>query len=152
MWNGRPSTHRGIPIQLYHPSFGNFLRAVRDDTVHVKPEDYAATQSLFHSSAMLYEDEDSRSEEIRIFLDKAIHRQITHLRVPGMKADGACQVSCGNLYALAALEEEMNEIGTGGPDPSHQCGLDFRFYYARERVRPFFPFLVYPQLFICHGS
>jgi hypothetical protein len=38
IWNGRPSTNRGIPIQLYHPSFGKFLRAVADDSVEIELE------------------------------------------------------------------------------------------------------------------
>jgi hypothetical protein len=139
IWNGRPYTNRGIPIQLYHSSFAKFLKAVRDSNVEMdlKPEDYATTQSLFHSSATLYADEGSRSQAIRVFLDKAIHRRVSSLEIPGMRADGACEVICGDLLVVAALEEEKNEMATGGCDASHQCGLDFRFYYARERVCPF---------------
>jgi hypothetical protein len=136
IWNGRPSTKRGIPIQLYHPTFSKFLRAISDDTVDInlKPEDYSAAHSLLHKSAEIYVDEASRSNAIRVFLNKAIHHRITTLDVQGMKADGACQVLCGNLYALAAIEEEKNEVGTGGCDPTHQCSLDFRLYYAQEIV------------------
>jgi hypothetical protein len=117
--------NRGIPIQLYHSSFAKFLRVVRDGDVQMdlEPEDYAATQSLFHSSATLYPDEASRSQAIRVFLNKAIHRHISSLEIPGMRADGACQVICGDVLAAA---EEKNEMGTGGCDASHQCGLDFR--------------------------
>jgi hypothetical protein len=144
IWNGRPSMNRGIPIQLYHPSFAKFLRVARTATgeIDLTPEDYSATHSLFHSSAMLYKDEAKRVEGTRVFLDKAIRRAIPALDVPGMKADGACQVFCGNLYALAAAKEDKNEIGTGGCDPSHQCALDFRLYYAKEEVRPFLPFFI----------
>ncbi len=88
IWNGRPSMNRGIPIQLYHPSFAKFLRVVRDDTVGIDLK-------------------------------------------PGLR-----------VYALAAIKEDKNEIGTGGCDPSDQCALGFRLYYAREEVRPFLPFLI----------
>jgi hypothetical protein len=116
IWNGRPSEKRGIPIQLYHPAFGKFMQAITDDTVDIglKPEDYSAVHSLFHRSAVVYDDEALRSSAIRVFLDNAIHHRITTLDMKGMKTDGACQVLCGNLYALAAIEEEKNEIGTGG--------------------------------------
>ena len=136
IWNGRPSGNRGIPIQLYHAAFAKFMRAISDDTAdtNLKAEDYSAVHSLFHRSAAVYRDEALRSNAIRVFLNNAIHHRITTLEVPGMKADGACQVLCGNLYALAALEEEKNEIGTGGCDPSHQCSFDFRLYYAKDNV------------------
>jgi hypothetical protein len=136
IWNGRPSGKRGIPIQLYHPAFAKFMRSISDDTVDInlKPDDYSAVHSLFDRSAVVYGDEASRSDAIRVFLNQAIHYRIETLEVPGMKADGAYKVLCRNLYALAAIEEEKNEIGTGGCDPSHQCSLDFRLYYAKENV------------------
>ncbi len=140
--------NRGIPIQLYHPSFAKFLRVVRDDTVGIdlKPEDYSATLSLFHSSAVLYESEAQRVDATRLFLDKVIRHRISALNVSGvkasMKADGAYEVECGSLYALAAIKVDKNEIGTDSRDPSHQCALGFRLYYAREEVRPFLPFFI----------
>ncbi len=136
--------NHGIPIQLYHPSFAKFLRVVLDDTVEIdlKPEDYSATHSLFHSSSVLYRDKTERVEANRVFLDKVIGRPIPALDISGMKTDGACQVFCGSLYALAAVKEDTNEIGAGFCDPSHQCALDFRLYYARKGVRPFLPFLI----------
>jgi hypothetical protein len=103
----------------------------------LKPEDYAATHSLFHSSATLYPDEAHRTQAIRVFLNKAIHHHISSLEIPGMRADGACQVICGDLLASAALEEHKNEMGVGGCDATHQCGIGFRFYYASEGVCPF---------------
>ena len=150
IWNGRPSMNRGIPIQLYHPSFAKFLRVVRDDTVGIdlKPEDYSATHSLFQSSAVLYESEARRLDATELFLNKVIRHQISPLWVSGeqvsMKADGAYEAGCKSLrvYALAAIKEDKNEIGTGGCDPSDQCALGFRLYYAREEVRPFLPFLI----------
>ncbi|KAH9971623.1 hypothetical protein BJV74DRAFT_889341 [Russula compacta] len=50
-------------------AFAKFLQAVRDDTVKIdlKPEDYSATYSLFHSSAELYRDKEARSEAIRVY-------------------------------------------------------------------------------------
>jgi hypothetical protein len=136
LWNGRPSTNRGIPIQLYHPTFAKFMRTTSDDTVDIKldPEGYSAVHSLFHKSAVIYKDETARSNEIRVFLNRAIRHRLATLEAPGMRADGAYEVPCGNLYAVAALEEEKNEIGTGGKDPSHQCGLDYRLFYAHKRV------------------
>jgi hypothetical protein len=136
IWNGRPSTNRGIPIQLYHPTFAKFMRAMRDDTVDInlKSEDFSATHSFLQNSAVVYKNEALRSEAIRAFLNKAIHHRIAALKTPTFNADGACQVPCGNLLALAAIEEEKNEIGTGGCGPSHQCGLGFRLYYASENV------------------
>lgn len=150
IWNGRPSTNRGIPIQLYHPSFANFLRVIREDTgeIDLKPEDYSATHSLFHSFAMLYDDEAKRSAATSRFLDKAIGHMIPGMELPGMKPDGACRVLCGDLYALVALKESKNEIGTGGCDPSHQGSLGYRSYYAQEDVRPSLSFLINRPVFL----
>ncbi|KAH9066533.1 hypothetical protein EDB87DRAFT_1586638 [Lactarius vividus] len=33
IWNGRPPTNCGIPIQLYHPSFAKIIRIARGDAV-----------------------------------------------------------------------------------------------------------------------
>ncbi|KAF8222687.1 hypothetical protein L208DRAFT_586157 [Tricholoma matsutake] len=59
IWDGRPSMNRGIPIQLYHPLFANFLRVDHEDTgeIELNPEDYSATHSLFLHSAALYKEE-----------------------------------------------------------------------------------------------
>lgn len=63
------------------------------------------------------------------------------LQLPGMRADGACQLPLEKygINALTALEEVKNEIGMGGCDQLHQCGIGYRFYYAREDVRPVLP-------------
>jgi hypothetical protein len=143
IWNGRPSANRGIPIQLYHPSFAKFLRAVRDENigVNLEAEDYSAVHSLFHASAILHKNEGVRTQAVRVFLDKAIRHQASKIEVEGMKADGGCEVLCGDQYVLGELEEHKNDMGTGGCDPSHQGGLDMRVYYARPEVRPFLPIL-----------
>jgi hypothetical protein len=136
IWNGRPSTNRGIPIQLYHPSFGKFLRAVGDDSVEIEleAEDYSAVHSLFHTSAILHSNEGERTQAVRVYLDKATHRQAGRIEVAGMKADGGCEVLCGNQYVLASVEEHKNDMGTGGCDPSHQGALDVRVYNSRPEV------------------
>ncbi len=140
--------NHGIPIQLYHPSFAKFLRIAREDNVEIdlKPEVYSATHSLFHSSAVVYDDEARRVEATRMFLEEAIGHKIPAHDVTGkqtsMKFDSACTVPCGSLFALAALKEDKNEVGTGGCDPSHQCAMGFRSYYTRKEVRPFLSFLI----------
>jgi len=136
IWNGRPSKNRGIPIQLYHPSFANFLRVAHEDTgeIELKPEDYSATHSLFYRSAAVYKEENNRIEETNVFLDRVIGRATPSLELSCMKIDGACRVLCGDYYVLAAQKEVKNEHGTGGCDASHQCCMGFRLYYAREEV------------------
>jgi len=64
-----PWRNRGLPIQLHHPVFGNFLRRAREDTVEInlKPEDLSATHSLFHSSAEIYQNKRARSRSQRVF-------------------------------------------------------------------------------------
>jgi len=143
--------NRGIPIQLYHSSFAKFLRLAHKETgeIELTPEDYSATHSLFHYSAALYKDESKRIEATKVFLDKAIRRAIPALELSCMRADGACQVLCGNLYALGAYKEDKNEVGTGGCDPTHQCCFGFRLYYAREEVRLSLPFRI--RGLISHG-
>jgi len=85
--------NRGIPIRLYHPSFARFIRNVREDTVEIdlKPEDYSATHSLLHSSAVLYQDEARRVEATRVFLEEAIGHQIPALDVLGMRPTALAQ-------------------------------------------------------------
>ncbi len=140
--------NHGIPIQLFHPSFAKFLRIAREDTVEIdlKPEVYSATHSLFHTSAVVYDDEGRRVEATRVFLEKAIGHMIPALEVTGkqtsMRFDGACTAPCGSLSALTALKEDKNEVGTGDCDPSHQCAMGFRSYYTRKEVRPFLPSLI----------
>jgi hypothetical protein len=139
IWNGRPSGNRGIPIELYHRSFGRFLRAVTDESVEIEltAEDYSAVHSLFAKSAQLYGNEAGRTQAVRVCLDKVIRRQAGRIEVEGMRADGGCLVLCGNEYALGHLEEHKNDVGTGGCDPSHQGAFDIRVYNSRSEVRGF---------------
>ncbi|KAI9456037.1 hypothetical protein BJY52DRAFT_1384109 [Lactarius psammicola] len=135
IWNGRPSTNRGIPIQLYHPSFAKFLRNIREDTIEVDLK-YSATHSLFYSSAMVYSNKAERVDSVKLFLEEAIGHEIFAQCVFDLRSNGACTVYCGGLRALAAETEFKNEIGTGGRDPSHHCATFFHSYYSREEMEP----------------
>ncbi|KAH8990253.1 hypothetical protein EDB92DRAFT_1799093, partial [Lactarius akahatsu] len=136
--NGRPSTNCGIPIQLYHPSLAKTLRISRGDAVEIdlKPETYSVTHSLSHFSAALYSNEGKRVAATRTPLGVAICHGLSTLSVPcddyTMEFDGGLTEVCGGAQALVVLEVDKNEVGTDGRDPSHQCSLGFRSYYARN--------------------
>ncbi|KAI9439820.1 hypothetical protein H4582DRAFT_2075187 [Lactarius indigo] len=136
IWNGRPSVNSGIPIQLYHPAFANFLRISREGTVDidVKPESYSATHSLFHAAADLHDNDAERVTATWTSLGLAIENPLPPLDHHGMHFNGAITEVCGGVPALVALKEDKNEIGTDGCDPSHQCAFGFRSYYASERM------------------
>ncbi|KAH9000159.1 hypothetical protein EDB92DRAFT_1939906 [Lactarius akahatsu] len=137
IWNGRPSTNCGIPIQLYHPSFAKFLRISRGDAVEIdlKPKAYSATHSLFHSSAVLYTNKAQRIAGTSMYLGEAIGHRLPPLDVPWgehtMHFDGALR----EVGALVVLKEDKNEVGTGGCDPPHQCALGFRTYYIQKKTK-----------------
>jgi hypothetical protein len=133
--------NRGLPIQLFHPSFARFMRRAHDNTVKMDlgPEIYSATHSLTHAAAEIYPDEARRAQAVEVFLDKAIGHSIPALDIPGMRTDGAYRVSCGSVYVLAAVKEDKNEIGMGGCDPSLQCTMGFRSYCAGEEASTFLP-------------
>ncbi|KAI9435242.1 hypothetical protein BJY52DRAFT_1197709 [Lactarius psammicola] len=88
--------------------------------------------------AVVYDDETSRIEATRVFLEEAIGHPIPALDATGeqitLRFDGACTASCGNLSVMVALKEDKNEVGTGGCDPSHQCAMGFRSYYTRKEM------------------
>ncbi|KAI9440407.1 hypothetical protein H4582DRAFT_2074199 [Lactarius indigo] len=52
-----------------------------------------------------------------------------------MHFDGAFTEVCRSVEALVVLKEGKNEVGTGGCDPSHECTVGFRSYYARKESR-----------------
>jgi len=142
--------NHGILIQLYHPLFARFLHVITNNTVEIdlKPKDYTTMHSHFQSSMLLYKDKASHLEATKILFDKAICHSIMSLELPGMRTNSACQVFSGNLYALVALKEDRNEIRTGSCNLSHQCGLDFRLYYAKDNIYTFLIAVYYLTMII----
>ncbi|KAH9000157.1 hypothetical protein EDB92DRAFT_470325 [Lactarius akahatsu] len=79
-------------------------------------------------------------ETTKMFLEGAIRHPLSADQLSygrgSMRPDGALTQDCGSVRALVVLKEDKNEIGTGGCDPSHQCSMGYRSYYAQKKMKP----------------
>jgi hypothetical protein len=108
---------------LFHPAFGHFLDSVEsndalpDDIIH-------QTAKYMTAASAIYESEATRRHELLPLLGIILDVNIqTILNEDQTKPDGLVEVATNKLHFLIFLQEDKNEFGDGGSDPSTQVGL-----------------------------
>ncbi|KAJ1302980.1 hypothetical protein OPQ81_003272 [Rhizoctonia solani] len=134
--NGRPFKHTGLPIQLYHPIFDIFTKAL-DTTEELGNSMYAQVETLLHACQEVYADEQIRWASIEPYFWQILHSRIDEHRVQKCQADGAITFTeqYGLLKAYCAILEVKNEIGTGKSDPSIQGGESYGIYWSQDEMK-----------------
>ncbi|CUA78453.1 Sorting nexin-25 [Homo sapiens] [Rhizoctonia solani] len=135
---GRPAQKSWLPIVLYHPVFGRFLRRLRSNDP-IDPDIYAYTRDHFIVSQELYEEDITRSNSKATSRDKvtreSLHRllgdALQKIRVNGVEADG---VITGPDASCLVIMEMKNEIGLGSSDPSIQAAESYMRYWSDDLV------------------
>ncbi|KAG6379741.1 hypothetical protein JVT61DRAFT_10276 [Boletus reticuloceps] len=115
------------PIQLFHPAFDpayaipdNFVRDVRD---------------LMARFTLIYDGENTRRKEIGPVLSKAIGRFLGSITNSDKTSlDFVVQSSHGELPTYLIIDEEKNEFGDGGSDPSVQASFSFLRLFCQPEV------------------
>lgn len=131
-----PRTSVAPPIQLFHPVFGFFLDDIKSSRDHDIPDDMILrTIEYMKAASAIYTSEDKRREKLMPLLSHILEFDIqTILNIDKTNADGIVELvkSCGRV--LLFLEEDKNEFGDGGSDPSTQAGLSAGRCWAQSRV------------------
>ncbi|KAF8816998.1 hypothetical protein BYT27DRAFT_7219553 [Phlegmacium glaucopus] len=114
---------RAPPIQLYNPAFGQFLNDIANKDLEVPTEVIQATACLMNLASAMYESEGWREASLDKELTAAISMAIGKIsNADRASADGmvTTEILVGNKSKSAAIciEEDKNEFGRGGSDPS----------------------------------
>ena len=135
--NGRPLQNHGLPIELYHPIFDKFRTDANEMTLEISPEDYKDVARLCVKAAEIYEDKDTRSDEMHPELEKLLAAKLTKRKANGSRGAHADRVITFDLQetqAFLAVMNVKNEIGTGHCDPAVQAASTYASYMAQPDV------------------
>ena len=130
-----PRTSVAPPVQLFHPVFGHFLDDIKRS--HDIPDDMILqTTEYMKSASAIYTSEDKRREKLMPLLSHILGVDIQSiLNTDKTNADGIVELMKSWGRALLLLEEDKNEFGDGGSDPSTQAGLSACRCWAQSRVK-----------------
>jgi len=131
----KPRTSVAPPVQLFHPVFGHFLDVVKGN--HALPDDIICkTTEYMKAASAIYGNEEERRAALtllRNILDVNIQMILNKDK---MNPDGIVEIALlvGILLFLLFLEEDKNELGDGGLDPSTQTGFSTAHCWAQDKV------------------
>jgi hypothetical protein len=131
---------RAPPIQVYHQDFGHFLDDLTDKDLEVPTEVVRATSSFMGKASGIYKNEEMRRSAIRPKLLDVISVGMEKIvNLDSTSADGMVVTQALMIGEVAAIgiEEDKNEFGDGGSDPSTQAGLSYGRFWAQSNVRTF---------------
>ncbi len=130
----KPRTSVAPPVQLFQPVFGRFLDAVKSNDP-LPDELIRATTEYMKAASALYKSEEKRREALTPLLRKILGINI-QMVMNGDKTtpDRIAEMVTGVLLFLILLEEDKNEFGDGGSDPSTQAGLSLLRAWAQAKV------------------
>ena len=137
----RATDTRAPPIQLYHPTFAQFLDDISNKDFEVPDIVIRATARFMNCSSAIYETEDLRKRAFSADLTDAISTAMaTIINLDKTWADGIVvtktPVGTGHQLAAVSIREDKNEIGEGGSDPSTQASLSYGRFWAQPDVCP----------------
>ncbi|CAE7198180.1 unnamed protein product [Rhizoctonia solani] len=136
---GRPAEKTWLPIVLYHPVFGHFLRRLRS-TDPLDPEVYMRTSNYFHASQDLYVDETNPQARDEI-------TQSRLLGVLGKSLANGVQKGAGPEAGIHIMEMR-NELGTGPSDPSIQAAQSYARYWADKADQRWLKWCCCPSILV----
>ncbi|KAG8924840.1 hypothetical protein FRC02_010152 [Tulasnella sp. 418] len=125
---GRPHTNTGLPIEIYHPAFGQFQKDVRDTTRPLDPIDIQRTHDFMIESTSFHKNKQDRTYALKGLLGSLLEFPIgDHINRDNTHADGVIKLAVpSGACAFLLIIEMKNEIGEGNSDPFHQGALSYR--------------------------
>jgi hypothetical protein len=130
----KPRTSVAPPVQLFHPVFGHFLDIMKND--EALPDDIIRkTTEYMKAASAIYANEEERQAALTPLLCNILNVNIQMiLNKDKTNPDGIVEMALGILLFLIFLEEDKNELGDGGSDPSTQNGLSTARCWAQDKV------------------
>ncbi|QRW17485.1 Tyrosine kinase specific for activated [Rhizoctonia solani] len=135
MLNGRPHTHTGPPIVLYHPVFGNFLTNLKSSN-QLSPKFHDSIFEYFWASQRIYHAEagsraSNQDENTRTILEDLLGK-LWRVTEDGPNPDA---VTIGSNGGACLFIEMKDEIGTGGSDPSIQTAYSYSRFWRNSQLK-----------------
>jgi hypothetical protein len=132
----KPRTSVAPPVQLFHPVFGHFLDIMKNDSDEALPDDIIRkTTEYMKAASAIYASEEERRAALTPLLRDILNVNIQMiLNKDKTNPDGIVEMALGILLFMIFLEEDKNELGDGGSDPSTQTGLSIARCWAQDKV------------------
>ncbi|OBZ65574.1 hypothetical protein A0H81_14458 [Grifola frondosa] len=136
--NGRPADQSGLPLAIYHPVFAKFKDLCADQNIRPSASENALAHQLFAVAASIYDDEDARFKGMQPTLEGLLNDAFD----PETRVCNTRNTRClltetrSSGFALRAVVEVKNEIGTGLCDPSIEGGMYYRKYWVQPSMEP----------------
>jgi hypothetical protein len=139
---GSPRTTVALPVQLFHPAFGHFLDDLeKKDSI---PDDFVRdTIQYMKAASAIYLNEEKRRSELNPLLTKILGYHIQAVvNSDKTRPDGIVEFNVDGIGpAVSMHEEDKNENGDGGSDPSTQVTFTFARGWAQSKV-------IFPHAFL----
>ncbi|KAG2061139.1 hypothetical protein BDR06DRAFT_1002309 [Suillus hirtellus] len=136
----KPADTSAPPIQLFNPAFAFFSSKAFDPTYEVPIDILCATPTLMAEFATVYSEEDDRRSNIVSLLDNVLGHRFVKEQIRGGKCipDGVVYAFHNKIPICLIVDEEKDQFGGGGSDPSVQASFSFlRILCQKETELPF---------------
>ena len=133
-----PAEKRAPPIQIYHPDFGHFQDDFTNKDLEVPAQVVQATACFMCEASGIYTNEGTRRSAICLKLLNVLSvgmEKIVNLDSTSANGMVVTQALMMGEVAAVGIEEDKNEFGDGGSDPSIQAGLSYGWFWAQSNVR-----------------
>ena len=140
VYNSRPYTLTGAPVQLYHPAFARFIRGISSpvDTGELPHEELDRAADFIYNSLNFFEGEADRQERLKAVKGVLGNLSSGQIKVDAriIKPDGTTTVHCGSAEkdVYVRIVELKNDIGVGDSDPIAQAECGFVLICSSEMV------------------
>ena len=124
------------PVQLFHPAFAYFSSKAFDPAYAISDNFVCDVRDIMAQFTLIYDRENARQQGIRPLLSKAIGRFFSSITNSDKTSpDLVVQSSHGELPTYLVIDEEKNEFGDGGSDPSVQASFSFQRLFCQREVK-----------------
>ncbi|KAG2103787.1 uncharacterized protein F5147DRAFT_638712 [Suillus discolor] len=136
----KPADTTAPPIQLFNPAFAFFSSKAFDPTYEVPNDILRATPTLMAEFATIYSKEDDRRSNLVSLLDNVLGHGFVKEQIRDGKCvpDGVALAFYDKIPICLIVDEEKDDFGDGGSDPSVQASFSFlRISCQKEAELPF---------------
>ncbi|KAK2461366.1 hypothetical protein APHAL10511_006590 [Amanita phalloides] len=133
----KPRTSIAPPVQLFHPAFGHFLDDMKSN--HPLPDNIILQAVEYMKAATaIYESEEKHQKVLTPHLSTILGVNIQAIQNEDkMSPDGMVEGTMNKPPFLIFLQEDKNELGDGGSDPSTQAGLSAGRCWAQPKYKKY---------------
>ncbi|QRV96600.1 kinase domain protein [Ceratobasidium sp. AG-Ba] len=138
IYNGRPRSKQGLPLEIYHPVFHAFTQRIQSNDIP-DSDSLRAMEFFMSISQAVYACEAQRTLAVKNHLKSLLGVEaITVEPANSCTADGVIMtkshVAIDDPSAYLLVMEVKNEVGTGDSDPSIQGAKSYARYWSDDNL------------------